>query len=147
MNMEMDERYMREALMEANRAAGEDEVPIGAVIVCKGRIIGKGYNMTERLNDPTAHAEMIAITAATEAMGGKYLNECTLYVTVEPCPMCAGALAWSQIGRVVYGAADPKRGFSMFSPSLMHPKTEVVSGVLADECGDLVTGFFRNKRK
>lgn len=147
MNMEMDERYMREALREANRAAGEDEVPIGAVIVCKGRIIGKGYNMTERLNDPTAHAEMIAITAATEAMGGKYLNECTLYVTVEPCPMCAGALAWSQIGRVVYGAADPKRGFSMFSPSLMHPKTEVVSGVLADECGDLVTGFFRNKRK
>lgn len=143
----MDERYMREALREANRAAGEDEVPIGAVIVCKGRIIGKGYNMTERLNDPTAHAEMIAITAATEAMGGKYLNECTLYVTVEPCPMCAGALAWSQIGRVVYGAADPKRGFSMFSPSLMHPKTEVVSGVLADECGDLVTGFFRNKRK
>lgn len=147
MNMEMDERYMREALREANRAAGEDEVPIGAVIVCKGRIIGKGYNMTEKLNDPTAHAEMIAITAATEAMGGKYLNECTLYVTVEPCPMCAGALAWSQIGRVVYGAADPKRGFSMFSPSLMHPKTEVVSGVLADECGDLVTGFFRNKRK
>lgn len=147
MNMEMDERYMREALREANRAAGEDEVPIGAVIVCKGRIIGKGYNMTERLNDPTAHAEMIAITAATESMGGKYLNECTLYVTVEPCPMCAGALAWSQIGRVVYGAADPKRGFSMFSPSLMHPKTEVVSGVLADECGDLVTGFFRNKRK
>ena len=147
MNMEMDERYMREALREANRAAGEDEVPIGAVIVCKGRIIGKGYNMTERLNDPTAHAEMIAITAATEAMGGKYLNECTLYVTVEPCPMCAGALAWSQIGRVVYGAADPKRGFSIFSPSLMHPKTEVVSGVLADECGDLVTGFFRNKRK
>ena len=138
---------MREALREANRAAGEDEVPIGAVIVCKGRIIGKGYNMTERLNDPTAHAEMIAITAATEAMGGKYLNECTLYVTVEPCPMCAGALAWSQIGRVVYGAADPKRGFSMFSPSLMHPKTEVVSGVLADECGDLVTGFFMNKRK
>ena len=137
---------MREALREANRAAGEDEVPIGAVIVCKGRIIGKGYNMTERLNDPTAHAEMIAITAATEAMGGKYLNECTLYVTVEPCPMCAGALAWSQIGRVVYGAADPKRGFSMFSPSLMHPKTEVVSGVLADECGGLVTEFFRKKR-
>lgn len=138
---------MHEALREANRAAEEDEVPIGAVIVCKGRIIGKGYNMTERLNDPTAHAEMIAITAATEAMGGKYLNECTLYVTVEPCPMCAGALAWSQIGRVVYGASDPKRGFSMFSPSLMHPKTEVVSGVLADECGDLVTGFFKNKRK
>ena len=103
--------------------------------------------MTERLNDPTAHAEMIAITAATEAMGGKYLNDCTLYVTVEPCPMCAGALAWSQIGRVVYGASDPKRGFSMFTPSLMHPKTEVVSGVLGGECGTLVTEFFRNKRK
>lgn len=138
---------MREALREARRAAEEDEVPIGAVIVCKGRIIGKGYNMTERLNDPTAHAEMIAITAATEAMGGKYLNECALYVTVEPCPMCAGALAWAQIGKVVYGASDPKRGFSMFSPSLMHPKTEVVSGILSEECGDLVTSFFKNKRK
>ena len=145
--MEQDERYMREALREAMFAAEEDEVPIGAVIVCRGRIIGKGRNMTERLNDPTAHAEMIAITAATEAMGGKYLNDCTLYVTVEPCPMCAGALAWSQIGRVVYGAADPKRGFSLFSPSLMHPKTEIVSGILAEECGNLVTDFFRNKRK
>ena len=147
MSMEMDERYMREALREAGYAADEDEVPIGAVIVCKGRIIGKGHNMTERLNDPTAHAEMIAITAATEAMGGKYLNDCTLYVTVEPCPMCAGALAWAQIGKVVYGASDPKRGFSMFSPSLMHPKTEIVSGVLTDECSGLVTEFFRNKRK
>lgn len=145
--MERDERYMREALREASYAAQEDEVPIGAVIICNGKIIGKGHNMTERLNDPTAHAEMIAITAATEAMGGKYLNDCTLYVTVEPCPMCAGALAWSQIGRVVYGASDPKRGFSLFSPSLMHPKTEVVQGVLADECGGLVTEFFRNKRK
>ena len=138
---------MREALREAMYAADEDEVPIGAVIVCRGRIIGKGRNMTERLNDPTAHAEMIAITAATEAMGGKYLNDCTLYVTVEPCPMCAGALAWSQVGRVVYGASDPKRGFSLFSPSLMHPKTEIVSGILAEECGNLVTDFFRNKRK
>ena len=145
--MEQDERYMREAMREAMFAAEEDEVPIGAVIVCRGRIIGKGRNMTERLNDPTAHAEMIAITAATEAMGGKYLNDCTLYVTVEPCPMCAGALAWSQVGRVVYGASDPKRGFSLFSPSLMHPKTEIVSGVLAEECGNLVTDFFRNKRK
>ena len=145
--MEQDERYMRYAMREAQMAAAEDEVPIGAVIVCRGRIIGKGHNMTERLNDPTAHAEMIAITAATEAMGGKYLNDCTLYVTVEPCPMCAGALAWSQIGRVVYGSSDPKRGFSMFTPSLMHPKTEVVSGVLTEECGSLVTEFFRNKRK
>ena len=137
---------MRDALREAEAARSEDEVPIGAIIICKGRIIGKGHNMTERLNDPTAHAEMIAITAATEALGGKYLNECTLYVTVEPCPMCAGALAWSQIGKVVYGASDPKRGFSKFSPSLMHPKTEIVSGILAEECSAIVTDFFKNKR-
>ena len=140
------ERYMKDALREAEAARLEDEVPIGAIIVCKGRIIGKGHNMTERLNDPTAHAEMIAITAATEALGGKYLNECTLYVTVEPCPMCAGALAWSQIGKVVYGASDSKRGFSKFSPSLMHPKTEIVSGILAEECSAIVTDFFKNKR-
>lgn len=138
---------MFDALREAQRAAAEDEVPIGAVIVCQGRIIAKGHNMTERLNDPTAHAEMIAITAATEAVGGKYLNDCTLYVTVEPCPMCAGALAWSQIGKVVYGASDPKRGFSRFSPSLMHPKTELVSGIMADECGNIVSEFFQRKRK
>lgn len=138
---------MFDALREAQRAAAEDEVPIGAVIVCQGRIIAKGHNMTERLNDPTAHAEMIAITAATEAVGGKYLNDCTLYVTVEPCPMCAGALAWSQIGKVVYGASDPKRGFSRFSPSLMHPKTEIVSGIMADECGNIVSEFFQNKRR
>lgn len=144
---ETDDRFMREALKEAGYAADGDEVPIGAVIVCRGRIIGRGHNMTETLHDPTAHAEMIAITAATEAMGGKYLNDCTLYVTVEPCPMCAGALAWSQIGRVVYGALDPKRGFSLYSPSLMHPKTEITAGVLAEECGEIVSEFFRNKRK
>ncbi len=144
----MDEniKYMREALREAGYAAEEDEVPIGAVVVCRGRIIGKGHNMTERLGDPTAHAEMIAITAATEAMGGKYLNDCILYVTVEPCPMSAGALSWSQIGKVVYGAADPKRGFSLFSPSLMHPKTEVSGGVLAEECSSLVSEFFKGRR-
>ena len=141
------EKYIFDALREAQRAAAEDEVPIGAVIVCQGRIIAKGHNMTERLNDPTAHAEMIAITAATEAVGGKYLNDCTLYVTVEPCPMCAGALAWSQIGKVVYGASDPKRGFSRFSPSLMHPKTEIVSGIMAEECGNIVSEFFQKKRK
>ena len=145
--MEQDEKFMREALREAEAAASEDEVPVGAVVVWKGRIIAKGHNMTERLSDPTAHAEMIAITAATEAVGGKYLNDCTLYVTVEPCPMCAGALAWSQIGRIVYGAADPKRGFSMFSPSLMHPKTEVISGVLSHECGRMVSEFFKKKRQ
>lgn len=145
--MDENEKYMKDALREAQIAAAEDEVPIGAVVVCRGRVIAKGHNMTERLNDPTAHAEMIAITAATEAMGGKYLSDCSLYVTVEPCPMCAGALAWSQIGKVVYGAIDPKRGFSLFSPSLMHPKTEVIAGVLADECGGLVTEFFRRKRR
>lgn len=145
--MQEHEKYMKEALREAAYAAAEDEVPIGAIVVCHGKIIGNGHNMTERLNDPTAHAEMIAITAATEAMGGKYLNDCALYVTVEPCPMCAGALAWSQIGKVVYGAADPKRGFSLFSPSLMHPKTAVISGVLADECGRIVTDFFLAKRR
>lgn len=141
------EKYMKEAIREAQLAGAEDEVPIGAVVVCRGHIIGKGHNMTERLNDPTAHAEMIAITAATEAIGGKYLNDCSLYVTVEPCPMCAGALAWSQIGEIVYGAPDPKRGFSNFSPSLMHPKTKIHSGILADECGTLVSDFFKNKRQ
>ena len=144
--MDIDEKYMNEALKEALAAFDEDEIPIGAVIVCRGRIIGKGRNMTERLHDPTAHAEMIAITAATEAMGGKYLNDCTLYVTVEPCPMCSGALNWAQIGRIVYGASDPKRGYSLFSPSLLHPKTEVHEGVLADECSALMLDFFRGKR-
>ena len=144
--MENDEKYMREALREARNAAQEDEVPVGAVVVLNGRIIAKGHNMTQRLNDPTAHAEMLALTSAFEAMGGKYLNNCTLYVTVEPCPMCAGALAWAQIGKVVYGAIDPKRGFSRFSPSLLHPKTQVTAGVLAEECGKLVTEFFAGKR-
>lgn len=141
-----DERFMREALLEAKASLAEGEIPIGAVVVCKGRIIGRGHNMTERLNDPTAHAEMIAITAATEAIGGKYLTDCTLYVTVEPCPMCAGALNWAQISRIVYGASDPKRGSTLFSPSLFHPKTEVAGGVLADECGSLMKEFFKEKR-
>lgn len=144
--MEEHEKFMKEALREAANAACEDEVPVGAVIVCRGKIIGKGHNMTERLHDATAHAEMIAITAATEAIGGKYLSDCTLYVTVEPCPMCAGALAWSQIGRIVYGAEDPKRGYSRFTPSLLHPKTEVIKGVLADECSAVVKDFFTAKR-
>lgn len=144
--MEEDEKYMMEALKEAMAAADEDEVPVGAVIVCKGKIIAKGHNMTEKLHDPTAHAEMIAITAATEAVGGKYLDDCTLYVTVEPCPMCAAALNWSQIGKIVYGAIDPKRGYSLFSPSLLHPKTEIEAGVLAEECSGLMKCFFKNKR-
>ncbi len=144
--MELDEKFMREALAEAKAALSEEEIPIGAVIVCKGRIIGKGHNMVERLHDATAHAEMIAITAATEALGGKYLQDCTLYVTVEPCPMCAAALNWSQVSRIVYGAPDPRRGYSLFSPSLLHPRTEVLSGVLAEECGSLVSDYFKNKR-
>lgn len=144
--MEPDEKYMREALREAQAAAAEDEVPIGAVVVSRGRVIAKGHNMVEALNDPTAHAEMIAITAACEAVGGKYLTDCTLYVTVEPCPMCAAALGWSQISRIVYGAPDPKRGYTGFSPSLLHPKTEVTAGVLASECSELVSGYFKGKR-
>ena len=144
--METDERFMREALREAQAASDAGEIPIGAVVVWKGRIIGRGHNMTERLHDTTAHAEMLAITAATEAMGGKYLSECTLYVTVEPCPMCAGALAWSQIGRIVYGAPDPRRGYSLFTPSLLHPRTQVAASVLSAECAELMLQFFKSKR-
>ena len=144
--MEQDEKFMREALLEARASAAAGESPIGAVVVWKGRIIGRGHNMTERLHDTTAHAEMIAITSATEAMGGKYLSDCTLYVTVEPCPMCAGALAWSQMGRIVYGAPDPRRGYSLFSPSLLHPRTEVTAGVLGEDCSNLMLEFFKNKR-
>lgn len=144
--MEDNEKYMREALREAQAASEEDEVPVGAVVVCRGRIIARGHNMTERLHDPTAHAEMIALTAATEAIGGKYLNDCTLYVTVEPCPMCAAALCWAQLGGLVYGAADSKRGFSLFSPSLLHPRTVTVSGVLSSECSELVSSYFKAKR-
>lgn len=144
--MDIDEKNMLEALKEARAAFNEDEIPVGAVVVCKGRIIGKGHNMTETLHDPTAHAEMIAITAATEALGGKYLTDCTLYVTVEPCPMCASALSWAQAGRIVFGAADPKRGYSLFSPSLLHPRTEVRSGVLTEECSALMKDFFAGKR-
>ena len=145
-NMDTDAKYMLEALKEAHVAAGEDEVPIGAVVVCRGKVIAKGHNMTERLHDPTAHAEMIAITAACEAMGGKYLNDCSLYVTVEPCPMCAAAMNWAQLGKLVYGASDPKRGYSLFSPSLLHPKTEVVGGVDSEECSNTVSDYFKGKR-
>ncbi len=144
--MEQDEKYMREALREARLAADAGEIPIGAVVVWKGRIIGRGHNQTERLHDTTAHAEMLAITAATETMGGKYLSDCTLYVTVEPCPMCAGAMAWAQVGRVVYGAPDQRRGYSLFSPSLLHPRTEAVGGILQEECVQLMLDFFKDKR-
>ena len=145
-NNNPDILFMKEALKEAHKALEKNEVPIGAVVVCAGKVIARAYNLTETLNDATAHAEMQAITMATSTIGGKYLDKCTLYVTVEPCPMCAAALAWSQVKRVVYGAPDEKRGFSRFTPSLMHPKTEVVGGILAEECGKIVTDFFRAKR-
>lgn len=141
-----DEQYMKQALSEAKRAFDEGEIPIGAVIVCRGQIIARGHNLTERLHDVTAHAEMQAITAATEYLGGKYLTDCTLYVTVEPCIMCAGALGWSQIPRVVYGADDEKRGFRRFAPQALHTRCEVVSGVLAAECATLMKAFFTKKR-
>ena len=144
--MENDGKYMREALREAQAAGADGEIPIGAVIVCRDRIIARGHNLTETLHDATAHAEMIAITAATEYVGGKYLNDCTIYVTVEPCPMCAAALNWSQIGRIVYGADDPKRGYTLFTPSLLHPKTQVTKGELADECSAIVSEFFKSRR-
>lgn len=141
-----DIEYMKMALVEAQKAFEKDEVPIGAVVVCKGRIIARAHNLTEMLNDVTAHAEMQAITAAATNIGGKYLNDCTLYVTVEPCPMCAGAIAWSQLGKLVYGAEDEKRGYHRYAPDVLHPKTEVVRGVCADEATALMKRFFANKR-
>ena len=137
---------MLEALREARYALSEGEIPIGAVVVCRGRVIARGHNMVERLHDPTAHAEMIALTAATEALGGKYLQDCTLYVTVEPCPMCAAALNWAQTQRIVWGAADPKRGFGLFSPNLLHPRTQTSSGVLEEECSKIVSDYFKTLR-
>lgn len=141
-----DQYYMRQALREAQQAAADGEIPVGALIVCRDRILARTHNLTETLRDVTAHAEMQAITAAAEALGGKYLNDCTLYVTLEPCIMCAGAIGWSQLGRLVYGASDPRRGYSLLAPRTLHPKTEVVSGLLADECLQLVTDFFKTKR-
>ena len=137
---------MREALREAAAAAQDGEIPIGAVVVSRGRIIARAHNLTETLHDTTAHAEMQAITMAADCLGGKYLPGCTIYVTVEPCPMCAAALNWAQISRIVYGADDPKRGYSLFSPSLLHPRTEVTSGILAEECGKMMTEFFKERR-
>lgn len=141
-----DEKFMRMALAEAYEAGAAGEIPIGAVVVCRDKIIARAHNLTETLHDVTAHAEMQAITAAADSLGGKYLKGCTLYVTVEPCVMCAGALGWSQIERVVYGAADEKRGFSRFAPEALHPKTTVVSGVLEEDCRQLMQDFFKNKR-
>ena len=141
-----DDYFMKQALSEAGFAFDKGEVPIGAVIVCEGKIIARAHNMTETLNDVTAHAEMQAVTAAASVLGGKYLIDCTLYVTIEPCPMCAGALAWAQIGRVVYGANDEKRGFTKLCPNILHPKTKIQSGVIADEATLWMKQFFRELR-
>jgi tRNA(adenine34) deaminase len=137
---------MKLALEEARAALLRDEVPIGAVIVSEGIVIARAHNLTETLNDPTAHAEMQAITSATAYLGGKYLTGCTLYVTVEPCPMCAGALHWSQMGRIVYGCNDPKRGYSLFSPAMLHSSTEVTSHIMEEESSSLIRNFFKDKR-
>lgn len=141
-----DKEYMKQALVEAQKAFDRDEVPVGAVVVCRDRIIARSHNLTELLNDVTAHAEMQALTAAENSLGGKYLDTCTLYVTVEPCIMCAGAIGWSQLGRLVYGASDSKRGFTFFAPHALHPKTEVTSGVMEQECAQLMKDFFKRKR-
>ena len=141
-----DERFMRMALKEAEEAFGEGEIPVGAVVVSHGRIIARAHNQPEQLHDVTAHAEMLAITAAANQTGGKYLTDCTLYVTVEPCTMCAGAAGWAQISRIVYGAADGKRGFQLTAPHALHPKATVTAGVLEDECAALMKAFFKNRR-
>jgi tRNA(adenine34) deaminase len=145
-DQEKDIRYMKAAIEEAKKAFEKQEVPVGAVIVCKNFIIARAHNLTETLKDPTAHAEMQAITAATNYLGGKYLTDCKIYVTVEPCPMCAGALNWSQIPELFYAAPDLKRGYSLISPSLLHPKTKVKKGILENECSDLMMSFFKAKR-
>jgi len=147
MELYNDEYFMKEALKEAQKAYDLDEVPIGAVIVHDNKIIARAHNLTERLNDVTAHAEMQAITSAANYIGGKYLAECVLYVTIEPCPMCAGALGWSQVSKIVYGAKDEKKGFSKIDYNMLHPKTRVFDGVLAEPCGELMKKFFREKRK
>ena len=142
-----DESFMREALKEAQKALEKDEIPIGAIIVAGDKIIARAHNLTETLNDVTAHAEMQAITSAANFIGGKYLTDCTLYVTLEPCHMCAGALAWSQISKIVYGASETKKGFSLLEKGILHPKTQIVKGVLSDDCEKIVKDFFAKKRK
>jgi tRNA(adenine34) deaminase len=144
--MTNDEQFMQRALDEARRAFDEGEIPIGAVVVCRGRVIARAHNLTETLCDVTAHAEMQAITMAANELGGKYLTDCTLYVTVEPCPMCAGALGWAQVSRIVYGAPDEKRGYRRYAPAALHPKTNVTGGILEEECRQLMQEFFRQRR-
>ncbi len=143
---EKDQQYMRRALDEAQSAAREGEIPVGAVVVCRDRIIARAHNLTETLHDVTAHAEMQAITAAANLLGGKYLTECTLYVTLEPCTMCAGAIGWAQIPRLVFGASDEKRGYRLFAPQALHPKATVTTGILEDDCRQLMKDFFKNRR-
>ncbi len=143
---EKDERYMRMALQEARAAFEAGEIPVGAVVVCKDRVVARAHNLTECLGDVTAHAEMQAITSAAASLGGKYLTDCTLYVTLEPCVMCAGAIGWSQLSRVVFGAGDDKRGYRRFAPEALHPKTRVESGILVDECAALMKSFFKRRR-
>ena len=147
LSVNTDEHYMREALKQAAYAYEEGEIPVGAVVVCENKIIARAYNQTERLNDVTAHAEMLALTAAANYLGGKYLSDCTLYVTLEPCPMCAGGLYWGQLKKLVFGAADEKRGYNRMSPPMLHPKTQVVNGLLEGECKALVDDFFKKLRK
>lgn len=144
--LKYDEQFMRKALDEARTAYNAREIPIGAIVVCNNRIISRAHNLTETLNDVTAHAEMQAITAAANELGGKYLTNCTLYVTVEPCPMCAGAIGWAQIQRIVYGASDVKRGYQLFAPHVLHPKTTITGGVLEEECKALIQQFFKQRR-
>jgi len=145
--MEIDhEHFMKQALLEAKIAFDKGEIPVGVVVVCKNRIIARGYNLTETLNDVTAHAEMQAITAAASTLGGKYLQNCSVYVTLEPCVMCAGALGWAQISDLIYGATDEKRGYTKFAPQALHPKTTVLKGVLENECAGLMVDFFKSKR-
>ena len=144
--MEVDEKYMSLALHEAQKALSKGEVPVGCIIVSEGQIVGRGHNLIETLRDVTAHAEIQAITAASQTLGGKYLTDCTLYVTVEPCVMCAGAIGWAQVKRVVYGCNDEKRGYSRFAPEALHPKTSVKSGVLEDDCRQMMQDFFSKKR-
>jgi tRNA(adenine34) deaminase len=141
-----DEYYMKRALAEAEQAFAEGEIPVGALVVCHNQIIARSHNLTETLNDVTAHAEMQAVTAAANMLGGKYLTGCTLYVTLEPCTMCAGALGWAQIDRIVYGASDEKRGFMKFAPAALHPKTEILGGILQTECADIMKRFFEERR-
>ena len=144
--MNTDERFMRMAMNEAEQAAAEGEIPVGAIVVCKGQIISRAHNLTETLHDVTAHAEMQAITSAADYLGGKYLQDCTLYVTLEPCIMCAGAIGWAQISRLVYGASDERRGYSTFATKALHPKCEVVKGVFEEECKQMVVDFFKSRR-